>query len=342
MKFQYGSSVLVLPQTVLQVVEEADALALRVLLLLGEDPSLADHPQKLARRLSASQGDVRGAVDFWKKAGVLTANDGTAPSPEKPSPTPPKTRVTERRARKTAEAVPVYSSTEIADLLEASEGMRVLVDEAQRILGRIFTPADLNVLVGMTDYLQMDEACILLLLAHCKRIGKTNMRSIEQYAIRLSDGGVRDAAALDDYIREVELLHTLEGQVRRMFGMKGRSLTEKERKLLKRWADFGYGEEIVRRAYELNVHANNDPTIPYTGAILERWYEAGLRTPEEIDAEIAAEAERRRGPGEGMGSLIPTIILRRHCKEAFKRMAPQRKGRLSDEMRKEGPENGIQ
>ena len=70
------------------------------------------------------------------------------------------------------------------------------------------------------------------------------------------------------------------------------------------YSDGSYSpEEIVRRAYELNVHANNDPTIPYTGAILERWYEAGLRTPEEIDAEIAAEAERRRGPGEGMGSF---------------------------------------
>ena len=303
MKLNFAQDVLVLPATVLDVATDADAEQLRVLLQLSSDLSLADTPQKLAKLVGCTTERARAAIAFWQERGILAADVGEAPAVADTPKETPKSRVTMRVAKRAAEALPAYSTTEIADLLEAREGMRILVDEAQNILGRIFTPADLNALVCMVDYLQMDEACILLLLAHCKRIGKTQLRSIERYAISLSDKGINDPAALDEYIRDVEMLHSLEGIVRTMFGLKSRSMTEKEKRMLKAWMEYGYGEEVVRRAYERTVNATGDASIPYANAILERWHGEGLTTPEEIDAAIAAENEKKSGAAVTVGSF---------------------------------------
>lgn len=294
MKLYFGEEALVIPGAALGA--DADVNQLRVLLWLASDPSLADAPQKLSKLVECDLRTVRAALSFWQEQGILRPEGGATPVHEARSP-----RVTASRATKVAEAIPVYSSGEIADLLEARSGMSALVNEAQNILGKIFTPADLNVLVGMVDYLSMDEACILLLLAHCKRIGKTSLRSIERYAISLSDKGILEAAGLDEYIREVEALHTLEGEVRKMFGLKSRALSEKEKKILKTWLDYGYGEEVIRRAFERNVDAKGEASLPYTHAILERWHAEGLSTLEEIDLAMAREDEKKRG--EAMGSF---------------------------------------
>lgn len=175
--------------------------------------------------------------------------------------------------------------------------MRVLVDEAQNILGKMLTHAELNILIGLTDYLGMAEESVLMLLAHCKKMGKTNLRSIEKYAIRLADEGITDPTALENEIRTAEAVHSFEGEVRALFGMKSRALTSRESKMLRAWVQFGYDIEVVRRAYELTVNATNEPSPAYANAILERWHADGLHTLSEIDASIEAQRNKKEGKG---------------------------------------------
>ena len=65
------------------------------------------------------------------------------------------------------------------------------------------------------------------------------------------------------------------------------------------WASFGYGEEIIRRAYEITVDSIHEPSMSYTNAILERWHANGLNSPEEIEKALEAErAEKEKAAGE--------------------------------------------
>ena len=168
--------------------------------------------------------------------------------------------------------------------MESRASVRATVDEAQRILGKMFNPSDVNILVGMLDYLSLSEECILLLLAYCKDIGKTNLRAIEKYAYTLVDKGITDAEAMEEEFRVARLMHAFEGQVRALFGMQKRSLTSRESKMLAAWASFGYGIDVVREAYEMTVTATNEPSVAYANAILERWNAEGLKTLDEIRA----------------------------------------------------------
>lgn len=305
MKFNYQQEVLVLPASILNA--GADPAQLRVLLWLASDASLARKVRQLAKLAECDADTARDALRFWQEAGVLTDAEAEAlpamasaePAPKKETPKPKEEK---RTLVRRADELPTYTSVELADLLEARASVRVLVDEAQRILGKLFNPSELNILVGMLDYLALSEESILLLLAHCKKIGKTNLRAIEKYAYSLVDRGITEPAALEEEICILEELHSFEGEIRTLFGMKSRALTTRESTMLRAWRSFGYGIEIVRLAYELTVNATSEPSLPYANAILERWNAEGLRNEEEIRKsleESSGEAQGARDRGRG-------------------------------------------
>lgn len=303
MKFDFGKDVLVLPGTVLSLCNTADSVQLRTLLWLASDLSLSQKPRQLAKLSDCSEEEASAAIGFWRARGVLTDDEADAiPVMAEPQPAPKKEK---RTLLRRADTLPNYTTTELAELIEHRQGLREMVDEAQQILGKIFNPSEVNILVGMVDYLALEEDCILLLLAHCKRIGKNNLRAIEKYAYTLVDAGITDATSLEERIVQIELFYSFEGEVRALFGMKSRALSTKEKRMMQAWCDYGYGIEIVRRAYDITINATNEPSVAYANAIIERWHTEGIKTVEEVDALLSREAEQK-GEGTKLGNSFDT------------------------------------
>lgn len=294
LKWNYGQGVLVLPASALGV--NASPTQLHVLLWLASDPSLIEKHAQLAKLADTTKSEVANAIAFWQDADVICAGK-TAEGAKTPA-----KKVQEKQESKSekkllprADELPTYSTTEMADMLERRESLRVLVDESQNIVGKIFNAHELNILFGLVDYLNLDEEYILILLAHCKRIEIKSMRQVEKYAISLIDQGVTTAEALDEQVKLLEDRRTLEGKVRSMFGIQRRALTSKESKMLNAWIKYGYGEDVIRQAYEITVNATQEPSMPYANAILEKWNSEGLKTAEEIDTYLAKERAAREG-----------------------------------------------
>ena len=309
-KWNYGQGVLVLPSTV----PEADATPeqLRVLLWLASDPTLFAKPAQLARLAGADREEIGDILDFWQSVGVLS-NDKEAQeskkvqrkSTDKPakSATDTKKTTSATEAKPAAEAKPAflaradelpnYSTTELSDLLEKSQSLRMLIEEAQNTWGKIFNPYETTILVGLSDYLGLDNEYILLLLAHCKRVGKKSLREVEYYALRLVDKGITDATALEEYIKCNEMRRSIEGKIRTMFGLGNRAFTTKEETMINNWASYGYGEDIIRRAYDITVGTAKEASIPYANSILKCWHSEGLDTAAQIDAKLDAEREKK-------------------------------------------------
>ena len=298
MKLNFQQDVLVLPGSVLLHSAQADAAYLRVLLWIASDPTLGEKHKQLAKLADCSVEVAEQAMTYWISRGVLMGDGDAIPAMAQATPQTAEASPKRKALLRRADELPSYTSVELAELLEKRQSVRALVDEAQQILGKMFNPSEINILVGMLDYLGMNEECILMLLAYCKRIGKTNLRSIEKKAYGLVDQGITDPVALEEELRTLEAMHTFEGEVRAMFGMKSRALTSREGKMLRAWTEFGYGTEIVRIAYEKTVTATNEPSVPYANAILERWNAEGLRTAEEIRAYLAEQESKKSGNGK--------------------------------------------
>ena len=54
----------------------------------------------------------------------------------------------------------------------------------------MFSTAEINILVGMVDFLALDGDYIMLLCQHCVDDGKRTMRYVEKTALALVDQGV--------------------------------------------------------------------------------------------------------------------------------------------------------
>ena len=304
MKWNFGQEVLVLPAAALSCCDDIDAAYLRVLLWLASDPTLCQKPKQLAKLADCDQKTASAALAHWSKNGVLSL-DGEPAAPVMATVTEaPKTKSKVEAAPEKhlhrADELPNYTSTQLADLMEQRAGVRALVDEAQRILGKIFNMSEVNILVGMLDYLALSEESVLMLLSHCVRIEKKGLRNIEKYAIRLVDQGISTPEALEAEFRTVEALRSFEGQIRSMFGMGSRSLTSKEQNILRDWLSFGFGTDAIRLAYEITVNATREPSLPYANSILKRWNEEGLHTIEEIQARLDEEKAKKEGSA-GLG-----------------------------------------
>lgn len=338
-KWNYGQGVLVLPSTV----PEADATPeqLRVLLWLASDPTLFAKPAQLARLAGADREEIGDILDFWQSVGVLSNGKEAQESKKaqrKPTDKPAKpatdtkktTSATEAKpaveAKPAAEAKPAflaradelpnYSTAELSDLLEKSQTLRMLIEEAQNTWGKIFNPYETTILVGLSDYLGLDNEYILLLLAHCKRVGKKSLREVEYYALRLVDKGITDATALEEYIKCNEMRRSIEGKIRTMFGLGSRAFTTKEETMINNWASYGYGEDIIRRAYDITVGTAKEASIPYANSILKCWHSEGLDTAAQIDAKLDAEREKK-GQAVMTGSFDTDDFFEAALKRSF-------------------------
>ncbi len=308
MKLNFQQDALVLPGSVLSCCSDADAAALRVLLWLASDLSLYDKPKQLAKLADCDQKSLKAILQFWKMYGVLCEEGESMPAMSAAvEKAPEKSIKSEKKALlRRADELPNYTSTELAELLEKRAGVRALVDEAQQMIGKMFNPSEVNILVGMLDYLGMSEECILLLLAHCKKIGKVNLRAIEKYAYTLVEKGITDSESMEEEILRAEAMHSFEGEIRALFGMSKRALTSRESKMLAAWLSFGYAIDVVRVAYEMTIHAINEPSMAYANSILERWNSEGWHTLDEIESGIAAEKAKKAGNKTELGNSFDT------------------------------------
>ena len=293
----YGNKVTVLPNLSEETLKAATATDLKVLLAVapfsGQDADL----KALSEKLGIELREFVTSLGFWQKSGALTASDkADATVEEKPieENKEEESGKAKKKILRKSDEIPRYTTDELSVILESRSETSHLIDECQQVFGKMFNPHEINILLGLVDYLDLGWDYVLDLLEFCAKQGKHSMNYVERTAFSFVESGIDNRDALKIKIAELEALKTNENFVRKLFGMKSRALTAKEKKCIAQWfGKFGYGEEEVSRAYELTVSATNDPSVPYTNAILERWFGEGLKNIEEIEKAITERAAAR-------------------------------------------------
>lgn len=297
LRLQFGTDAVVLPAALLEHIDKAVKKDLKILLALAAEPlsgvDLAQASAAVASRLSLTQSDVESALAFWRGTGIVVADDRegeVAPVATTPAPAP---RVVADKG------LPVYSSTELSEILERRSELSALVDECQKVFGKIFNTSEVAVIAGLLDYLNVDGEYILLLLTHCLRMEKKSLRYVEKMAISLHDEGVHDAAELEERLHRIETMASAVGKIRAMFGISSRALTTKEKAMVEKWVCvMQYDYDVLQKAYEITVDTISKPSLTYANTILERWYAEGYRTLSDVDAAIA-DYKRQKSKGQG-------------------------------------------
>ena len=286
-----------LPEHLGELLANADETDLRVLIaaqMLSDESGVLETGE-LASVLSLSEGEVSASLKFWRGAGVLAAASSkkkTAATLEK---TPEKAPTAHRAgAIEQSGNLPSYTTSELADLIEQRRVSAEFIDEAQRVMGKVFRTYDTGVLVGIVDRLGFEEAAVLAMLAYIVQKGKKTLRYAEQMAISFYDEGITDTADVLERLGRMERSGEVIGKIRVLYGATGRELTTSEKRLFTAWTEkLAYDIDVIRMAYDITVDAIQKPVPKYTNSILEAWYAQGLRTADEVRSYLDAEKKKK-------------------------------------------------
>lgn len=288
----YGSGVAVLPQSAVAYIDKAKKFDIKVLLLIASSDRyrMGKYEQAIADELSCEIADVQSSIVFWNGTGVISLGEGVEahkPAIEvKPENNEPK------RAR--VSELPQYTSAELNALLQKHNNVVGLIDECQNVLGKIFTAADIKVLMGLVDYLGLDNDYILVIMHYAARNDMKSLRYIEKIAVSCIDDGFSDAKVLQEALYAREEKAQIETKIKNIFGLGSRKLTSKEQKQVDTWVNtYKYGLDVIEKAYEITVGATNKPSIHYANAILEKWFAEGIKNIDDVNALLLSREQEK-------------------------------------------------
>lgn len=295
----YGNGTCVLPSAVLDVMKRAGAVDLRVLMYLCSNGGDADMKELIAV-CDCDEDEARDALAFWRGAGVIEASGEKTAKKQKAvakKEDAPEIKEVNKKLR-AADELPNYTSDQLVNILERRSDIVTLIDECQNIVGKLFGAKEINIIIGLVDYLELDLEYIVTLVTYCASIGKKTLHYIEKTAFGLYDAGICTAEQLSAELERRERAADIEGKIRTLFGIGSRAFTTKEKKFINAWVnEFGYGEDVIRKAYEVTADSTGSASIPYANSVMERWNAEGLRTLEEIEESYQKNAAGKSEDG---------------------------------------------
>ena len=288
-KFQHD--ILNLPaEVVSEKLSTATGDELRVLLAVMMEKEFT--VSELAAKLDMTETALRRAISAWESYGAFTLEssaDSALTAAEKK-----REILKEGKKLLSRPTLPHYSSEDIASVMERTSGSSELLDSCQQILGKIFNTAETASIIGLVDYLSLTPDYILLLCSHAAHIQKKSVRYVEKMALDLFDRDIITYAALEAELAAIEQRASLEHFIRELYGMGDRALIKKERDFLSDWiVKYGFGRDMLRLAYEVTIEKTKEANMNYANAVLQNWYTAGLKTPEDVEASEAQRAANR-------------------------------------------------
>ena len=271
--------------------KDASAEDLRVLVCLlvkGANTPV----EEIAKDAACSTARVRGALAYFEECGVLV--EGEHAQKKKEAPILGMSRdLLPREEKENAEYITAHS-------------MQELIDECQRLMGRLFNPTEIAVIVGLNEQLGFDFTYIMTLVAYCARTKKLTLRYLERMAIGLYEDGITTPEALYCHLKRLEKSATWEGKLRKLFGMGERALSKVEKECFSRWVcDFEYDMEVIGMAYDITVNTQQKAVVRYTDKILTRWHDAGCKTLAQCESLVEKEKQSRQKKKPGRVEADP-------------------------------------
>lgn len=245
--------------------------------------------EEIADFLGGTESDVRRALGYWKKLGVLQDNagedecaagergagQGVPPEADGYGPAEPSGQETAGKSK------PSYSQKQV-ERLSGDEDFAQLLYIAQKYLNRVFTPRDCQVFAYLYDSLGMSSELLEYLVEHCAQNGGTSTHYVETVALKWHQQGIKTAREAQDlsasYSRD-------SFAVMKAFGINDRRPAEAEQVFIDRWfKEYGFSREVVAEACNRTIAAIHKPSFSYTERILVEWRKAGVKRTEDVKA----------------------------------------------------------
>ena len=223
--------------------------------------------EQIADALNHTEADVKRAINYWQKAGVLenvqdNTLEGISAEQNRTSwsidiEVPPAASK-ETAASQAPVSAPAYSAEQVSRLNKDEEFSQLLYI-AQKFLNKAFTPRDCQVFAYLYDTLGMNIGLLEYLAEYCAQNGHTSVRYLETVALNWHEKGIRTAEEAQEY----STAYTKDAfAVMKAFGLNSRKPAVPEQKIMEKWfKDYGFDRELVLEACSRTINAIHTPSF---------------------------------------------------------------------------------
>ena len=143
--------------------------------------------------------------------------------------------------------LPEYDSATIVRRSTEDENFRAIVNECQRMFGRMLSGAEMKKLYGFYEYLGLPAEVLVLLINHCSadtalRFGEGRMPTIlqiEREAYRWYERELLSLDLAEEYVRLAEQKRGAVGRMKKALKLEGGELNSTEMGFIDRWLGWG-------------------------------------------------------------------------------------------------------
>ncbi|MCQ2439232.1 MAG: DnaD domain protein [Oscillospiraceae bacterium] len=190
-----------------------------------------------------------------------------------------------------ADELPEYSAEELSRRSAEDKNWAALVQETQRVMGKVLNRPDLNTLFGIYDRLGMDAETIMLLINRVaedlrRRYGEgrlPTMHAIEREAFAWARREILTPESALEYLSAQDRSREKQQRILSLIQLRDRMPSPSERAYLESWAAMDFGDDVYALAYDRMVSQIGKFNWKYMNSILLSWQEKGLKTVAEIE-----------------------------------------------------------
>lgn len=247
----------------------ASAEELRVLFILSLKKGKTN-TKEIVKLAKVSEARAKSAVALWQGEGVLKetgltlAEDGI---------------LEEFEHDVLKEVVYEERSIDVARQIR-DEGLASVISECVRLMKcDSLNSTEIKAITALYTQLGLSSEYIITLAAYLASKGKLTPAKLKDKATSLYKKGTDTLEELEIYIRDKERITGSMWEIHRIFNCKGRKPSDTEAEYYARWTEeYGYGEQIVRAAYDLSTKNTGDRSLDYMEKVLKNWHTAGCKT----------------------------------------------------------------
>ena len=204
---------------------------------------------------------------------------------------------------------PEYTRGDIAHALEREMSFHGLYLEMERLLGKVFSDADLKSLYSIYDYLALPVEVIFMLGGYVVRSSRRQkgeaappprMSEVKKEAFRWKRLGITTVERAEEFLRRQESIDQREWGVLSAVGVtQKRPAIDREREYINRWVGWGFSDEMIHLAYERTIFRKGQMNWPYVNKILESWHKSGFTTPQQVEQERGGKPKTQAAATQG-------------------------------------------
>jgi len=183
--------------------------------------------------------------------------------------------------------------------LNDEEDFSLLMFGIQSYLGRPLKQTESNLAAYLYDEFKFSSSLIDYLFSYCIQTGHTDIRYIEATALAWNEKNIKTIAEAKE---ETTNHSDVTVSVIKAFGLQGRDLATSEKEYIERWNNnYNFSPEIISEACNRTIIKTHEASFPYAESILKGWYEAGIKSLNDI-SKLDAEFNAKKASNYNNGS----------------------------------------